>query len=110
MPFPTATLPAGFTVATIASNQAVKVTITVTNLSTLADKIVALSVHFTSIANNEFGYFAKFVPAADTSVDFVITVPFPDNANPAAIPITDIIQSTSASYYFVDGNPAPLNG
>lgn len=95
--------------AVVSRNQAVKLIITVNNLSTLADKIVALRVHFTSIANNEFGYFSKFVFATSTSVDFIITVPFPDTDNPAAIPITDIIQSTTAEYYFVDGDPNPMN-
>ena len=107
MAFPTVT---AITTAIIASNQAVKLLVTVNGLSTLADKVVALSVHFTGVANNEFGYFAKFVPAAATTTEFIITVPYPDNLNPASIPLDAIVQDLRAEYYFVDGNPNPMNG
>ena len=109
MPFPTVTTS---TPAIIASNQAVKLIITVTGLSTLADKVVALSVQFTGVANNDFGYFAKFVSAADTSTTFTITVPYPDDISPASLVVSDVIHVNTlrAEYYFVAGNPSPLNG
>ena len=109
MAFPTVT---AITTAIIASNQAVKLLVTVNGLSTLADKVVALSVQFTSVANNEYGYFAKFVPAANTSTTFTITVPYPDNLNPDTLVAANVIfeNTLRAEYYFVDGNPNPLNG
>lgn len=106
MPFPEVTTTIN---AEIASNQAVKLIVTVNGLSTLAPKVVALSVQFTEVANNRFGYFAKFAPAAATTTNFIITVPYPDNLDPDTLVAANVIQSAEAEYYFVDGNPNPLN-
>lgn len=95
--------------AEIAGNQAVKLIVTVNGLSTLAAKIVALRVQFTEVANNKFGYFSKFVPMAVTTTNFIITVPYPDNLDPNTLVAANIIQSADAEYYFVDGDPNPLN-
>lgn len=108
MPFPQVT---ATVTAEVASIQGVKLIVTVNGLSDLAPKVVALSFQFTEVANNRYAYFAKFVPANATSTTFTITVPYPDNADPENIPLSDIIVENSlvAEYYFVDGNPAPLN-
>ena len=80
MPFPIISISE---TATLNSDQGVEIRITVTGLSTLADKIVTLSFNFANdIANNgsgnpETAFFAKFVPAAANSTTFTFIAPFP---------------------------------